>query len=128
MSWEWIIPARAGRNLFAGVSVRVLAGGLNAVIYIPAAVGVLLLSAFVLMQLWGWFAVSLGARKIGLFHAAGLLALIGVAKAGLSEWRLEAPGVSQIRQTWYRLANITLGVLMCWGIGAVCHLLQGHGA
>lgn len=72
--------------------------------------------AVVLVDLWAWFIVPLGAPVIGMAHALGI---------ALASW-LFGSGLDNVKKNpetggLERWALIQLVVLMVWGYGAVYH-------
>jgi hypothetical protein len=75
-------------------------------------------SGFALSILWRWFVVPLGMPVIGIWHAAGLAALLGFAtmKARDYEDRESGSVKEAVEKMIERQISAWLVVLICWPI------------
>lgn len=75
------------------------------------SVPVHLWASFVLTKLWEWFVVPFGVGPIGMWHAAGLLTMIGMIRYRVGG---RAPKMQDS-------AELALVALLALGIGALYH-------
>ena len=74
----------------------------------------LALSAFVAHELWNWFVVPLGVRRISTSHAYGLMTLVWLATNGTKNLTSKADDTS----VWAATLGTVLGLGAAWAIGA----------
>lgn len=94
-------------------------GKLLCILALTVALGIpgALYSGLVLQDLWGWFVEPLGAPKIGLIQAVGLLLIVAFAR-GLPK---RSDHEMTFRRTFSWAGSRLLFVSLGWGLGAIWH-------
>lgn len=107
-------------DVIAGIGLFLLV----LVVVMPLSV---LIGAFVLYTLWGWFIVPLGVAQIGFWLAAGINLIVssfflGDIEAGISDIRTKlADGDSIWGRVWGSLLGRPIFILI---LGAIIHALM----
>lgn len=103
----------------------------NAVKFAFAAVGIFsliivstLATAFVARDYWNWFVAPLGLPHIGLLHAFGLIAFVGLLRTDYSKRPLSNDGREDDEVLGTAVGAI-LGLALSWGVGWLIVTLGG---
>lgn len=100
--------------LVFGTILGVLIVAVTSPLWLP----LVLLQGFVFAKLWLWFVVPLGVRALGVWHACGLLLLVGIARSRASD-----PNAAKL-QTSTALIGIGLGALLTLALGWGAHWIM----
>lgn len=90
------LDAYVERHMKRWAEVAVAAG---AILYILSVPFLMWWDGYVLVALWRWFAVPLGAPIFGIWHAVGLIAIWNHLRASAWDMKRENP------TSWERLAH-----------------------
>lgn len=96
-----------------GLLIAVTAAAVFALVMIvmsPLAI----LNAWALSTLWGWFAVPLGAKAIGVAHAYGLVAMLAALRPKYAH-------DIALKKGWDAVGTLALAPLVALGLGYVAH-------
>jgi hypothetical protein len=94
--------------------------GLLALALIPVSIA---WRGFVIAKLWVWFVVPLGLAEIGMWHAAGLSALVAWVTDS-SALTTQDDKKTPRERILYGVGVAALAPLLAWGIGAVIHAMM----
>jgi hypothetical protein len=93
--------------------------GLGCAFLMVAAVVEILLKGWVLTFLWEWFAVPLGLPPLGVAHAIGLAALVGLLTHQVSNCQSEDKDISDAVGRW--IGSGLIGPFLVLLIGYIVH-------
>lgn len=91
--------------------------GLGCVGILVMAVVEILLKGWVLTFLWDWFAVPFGLPSLGVAHAIGLAALVGLLTHQVTNCKTEDGDISDAIGRW--IGSGLLGPLLILGVGYI---------
>jgi len=108
----WDSPAKkTAYNIFSCISL---------VLFVP----LIMWDGFVIMKLWNWFAVAVGAMPIGIALGIGLGLLVNMLvnqNDSLTLYKLSKNTNFKLWQSFSRLVIATLRPAIVLGVGAIVH-------
>jgi len=80
-----------------------------------------MLCGVVVSDMWTWFVVPLGVMPIGIAHAMGIMAILGIPMYGMAYKQVEGDMGFDLKRFLTMEFVIAAMYLLMWGLAAVYH-------